>query len=449
MRAICSNVLQAPAFWRSAAASNGEARRHLLAKRGDGRLSHMTSDNDSPSVIPSGEKPHRERCYTCFRPIDACYCATLPRIDNRTELLIVQHRRESFHPFNTARLVARSLQRATLVTDHLSGLAARLKFRANAGLLYPGGDARLLDDVPPHERPAQLVVVDGTWQQAKSLLRGLPAMAALPRFRLAPESPSLYRIRREPTAESLSTVEAVVAALRMLEPETAGFDRLLAVFHAMIDRQIAHPKASAEERRRVLRRRRTLRNIPLALTDGLQQIVVAYGESTPHPRGANQNRPAPLVWVAERMVSHERFVSLIRPTVPLDDQLLAHFELERADFETAPTLEEARRAWQAFLRPDDRIAMYGPSTARLAATLDIDPRDCVLLKAIDFNPDQRYATLDDVLTGERLTVEPPIHASRAGQRLANAKALVQHLHALASDFQERLSDLGREWGRHC
>jgi DTW domain-containing protein len=157
------------------------------------------------------------RCYECFRPKQACFCASIPTIDNQTEVMILQHRRERFHPFNTARIVQKALQNSRLLSDYTSNLATQLRLRPRAGLLFPGPTARLISDLASEQRPDQLVVLDGTWHHAKTLLREIPALQSLPRYRLAPTVPSRYRLRRQPSIVSLSTVEAAVAALRVLE----------------------------------------------------------------------------------------------------------------------------------------------------------------------------------------------------------------------------------------
>ena len=191
---------------------------------------------------------HLGRCYACFRPKESCYCSSIPQIDNRTDVLILQHWRERFHPFNTARIVQRALLKSQLLADHTPNLEKQLQLQPHAGLLYPGRSAMLISDLAPDQRPAQLVVLDGTWNQAKTLLRDLPALHALPRYRLAPTAPSRYRIRREPNDSSLSTIEAAVAALRILEPETVGFDQLLRAFDTMVDVQLAHSGSAAGQR---------------------------------------------------------------------------------------------------------------------------------------------------------------------------------------------------------
>ena len=106
--------------------------------------------------------PHRQRCYVCFRPLATCFCDVIPSINNRTHILILQHVKERFHAFNTARIVRQALQNCTLIVDQTANLAARnLPFAAKTGVLSPGPGSRLLSEVPPSDRPDQLVILDG------------------------------------------------------------------------------------------------------------------------------------------------------------------------------------------------------------------------------------------------------------------------------------------------
>lgn len=374
---------------------------------------------------------YRNFCYGCFRPAGDCFCAVIPTIQNKTELLIVQHMRERFHPFNTARIVHRALQNSQLLVDHTRQLAERISLKPGAGLLYPGPQATLLDDLPAQQRPSQLVVLDGTWHHTKTLVRDIPSLHNLPRYQLAPVSPSRYRIRREPKDAFLSTVEATVAALRVLEPDLTGLDHLLQAFDHMIDRQLAHPK-SPYARQRLGRLKKNIRNIPLALLGDLANIVVAYGE---WPIG-NQERDLharnPAYWVAQRLVTGERFACTIRSDRPLSDAFLRHLELTQSDFDTALTFEDARNSWGAFHRAGDTVAIFNESTARLLRLFSSQPSPCLVLKSIDFHPQRRYGTLDEIVAAEGLQVEPSPHPGRAGRRLSQTAALVRHLNALGT-----------------
>jgi DTW domain-containing protein YfiP len=369
------------------------------------------------------------RCYDCFRPRAACFCAAIPAIDNRTEVLILQHKRERFHPFNSARIVRRALARSRVIVGSTDSLGAALMMAPRAALLYPGDDAAPLSELSPADRPEQLVVLDGTWHHAKTMVRDIPALARLPRYRLSPTAPSLFRIRREPNAEALSTLEAVVAALRELEPETTGGDQLLAAFSMMIDRQV--PYLLSRRGPRVTKRKRTTeKNIPSKLLGDLSRVVVAYGESAPREPGRERDVRPPLTWAALRLGTGEGFGCLIEPSFAPDDELLRHLELPRNAFAAAIAIDEARRRWTEFLRPDDVVTVFNTGTARLVEQLSPQAAACLTLKSVDFRRDRNYATLDEIIAGEELTPEPPAFPGRTGKRLVNLAAFVQHLNTI-------------------
>jgi DTW domain-containing protein YfiP len=80
-----------------------------------------------------------------------------------------------------------------------------------------------------------IILLDGTWSQAKALWWRNAWMLKCRRIVLAPERPSRYgRLRREPRRDGLSTIEAAAMLLARLEgkPEieaalSASFERLL------------------------------------------------------------------------------------------------------------------------------------------------------------------------------------------------------------------------------
>jgi hypothetical protein len=326
-------------------------------------------------------------------------------------------------------MVHRALRNSSLLVDHAPGLAARLVLRPHSGLLYPGPEAVLLADVPVDQRPRQLIVIDGTWHHARTLVRDIAALHDVPRYRIVPDEPSNYRIRREPSAMFLSTVEATVAALRVLEPETVGLDQLLGAFCTMVDRQLAHPKSQNGWRRNAARDRGG-RNIPSALLGDLDHVVVAYAESVGNGQDGKAAAQVPVYWTAQRVGTGERFACAIRPRVPLQSTILGHMELTEEHFADALPLDAVRAAWEHFQRPGDLLAVYNTSTARLLAQLTNRPAPCLVLKSVDFNPRRRYSTLAELVASEGLVVAPAVSPGRAGKRLASAVALIGHLRGL-------------------
>lgn len=183
----------------------------------------------------------RPACARCQRPLSLCLCALIPRLESRTRVLLLQHPSERRHPLNTARLAALGLVNAQLeIGDQFPQLPRWLEGH-EPWLLFPGPAAVSVDQLPSAasaESPRLLVIPDGTWRKARLLLHANPLLAALPRLTLPTGPASRYRVRKAPAPEALSTVEAVVAALNVLEAPRC-FDALLAPFEALIDGQIA------------------------------------------------------------------------------------------------------------------------------------------------------------------------------------------------------------------
>ncbi|MBZ9664978.1 DTW domain-containing protein [Pseudomonas sp. LMG 31766] len=182
----------------------------------------------------------RPTCSRCQRPLGHCLCPLIPDLESRTRVLILQHPSEVGHALNTARLAALGLRNAELrvgeVFADLPQLLAQPDYRAC--LLFPGEEAVALTGYASKEKPLLLVVPDGTWRKARKLLHLNPSLMALPRVSLSAAAPSRYRLRKAPAEGALSTIEAITAALDVLEAPL-GFDALLRPFDALIEGQIA------------------------------------------------------------------------------------------------------------------------------------------------------------------------------------------------------------------
>ena len=380
-----------------------------------------------------------KRCFGCFRPLKLCYCSTIPVVDNRTSVHILQHRRERSHPFNTARIVNRALQRSQLMVGHNTELADRfdqVKLSSGAGLLFPGLDARVLSELTPSEFPDQLIVPDGTWHHVKTLLRDIPRLQELPRYCLAPMHPSRYRIRREPHSHGLSTLEAVVSALQTLEPETLGFDLLLETFNGMIDNQIKQGTSNWRENQR---RRRGMPNIPRALTGDLNHIVIGYGEQEPGNRLESGHRSAAkgrlIYWTAVRPVTGERFQCAIESPAFEDPSFMERLRLPADEIRNPASIDRFRDRWNRFLHPDDRVVVMHPSTARLLAEIQPDRRLPLILKAIRVNDELET---DDLVERCLPMSFSPVNQSRAQERLALAVKRVAVLNRVFHQTREVL-----------
>ncbi|WP_053146379.1 tRNA-uridine aminocarboxypropyltransferase [Pseudomonas sp. P97.38] len=182
----------------------------------------------------------RIHCPRCHRPQSHCLCPLIPSLDSRTRVLLLQHPSEVNHALNTARLAALGLNNAELIVGEVFEQLPQLLHRPGyqARLLFPGEAAQPLQAYAASDDPLLLVVPDGTWRKARKLLHLNPLLAALPRVTLVDGGVSRYRLRKAPEPGALSTVEAIVQALQVLEAPTS-FEPLLKPFEALIEGQIA------------------------------------------------------------------------------------------------------------------------------------------------------------------------------------------------------------------
>jgi DTW domain-containing protein len=189
-------------------------------------------------------------------------------IDNRVFVLILQHPQERREALSTAPLVCETLRRAKLAIGlswpglaRVAGASAEPKRWAvlHLGPARPGpaGDYRELAVVDRHGEPIGdarailtglrgMVLLDGTWSQAKTLWWRNPWLLKLHRIVLDPPLPArLGRLRREPRREALSTIEATALALRHLEAGAEASDALTAALERLIEAASRPPKVSA------------------------------------------------------------------------------------------------------------------------------------------------------------------------------------------------------------
>jgi DTW domain-containing protein YfiP len=104
-------------------------------------------------------------------------------------------------------------------------------------LLYPGESAVTLDSNFKARELTHIILIDGTWRKAKKIFMLSKNLQTLPLLKLSPAEKTDYRIRKAPSENSLSTLEAAVMALHFLEPDLNTTPAIVS-FQKMIDIQI-------------------------------------------------------------------------------------------------------------------------------------------------------------------------------------------------------------------
>jgi DTW domain-containing protein YfiP len=185
--------------------------------------------------------PRRVACVRCLRPQATCLCALARPTAHRTEVLVLQHPQEQRQAKNSVALLRLCLAHCEVVVgEHFAPAALQ------ALLQRPGRDTRLLyPDVPAAPAPSdpvtaagaplRLVVIDATWRKSLRMLLEHPALAVLPRLSLDAPAPTRYRaIRAARRADQVSTLEATVQALSMLEGPAFEAEPLLDAFSLFV-----------------------------------------------------------------------------------------------------------------------------------------------------------------------------------------------------------------------
>ena len=160
------------------------------------------------------------KCARCLLPQRVCLCAEIPTVVTRTRVVIIRHYSEQNRSSNTARLAHQALPKSELIDyGHISG-PATLPDLSDAWVLYPVGTPMT---ETPARLPEKLVVLDGSWSKARKMYQKLAVVRGLPVLRL-PDGLAMaaQRMRSSPGPGQVSTIEAIAAALRLLEGEAAG-----------------------------------------------------------------------------------------------------------------------------------------------------------------------------------------------------------------------------------
>jgi DTW domain-containing protein len=237
----------------------------------------MPEPNET-SVAEVADCPH------CGKPQPLCICDSVTPIENKTSLLILQHPQEQDRALGTARLTALHFRDAVvkigLSWPSLSKALGRPVADPSRWAVLYLGSAKVADldtdseivainrkgEAEDHQRAILkeiegIVLLDGTWSQAKALWWRNAWMLKCQRVILGPGRPSRYgQLRREPRRDGLSTIEAAAMLLGSLEkrPDIAAtlndsFERMLARYReaqSLLPELAPKPRPKRDYRRR-------------------------------------------------------------------------------------------------------------------------------------------------------------------------------------------------------
>jgi DTW domain-containing protein YfiP len=193
----------------------------------------------------------------CGKPRWACVCDRVTPLRPKTRVVILQHPQEDDVVLGTARIVTTAIASAKIIVGlSWASLDAVLEqtvdrnrwSSVNAHKTPDGATAQkgaiLMDrhgELTNAPRPEGIVLLDGTWSQAKTLWWRNPWLLKLGRIALVPKQPGIYgKLRQEPRRDHVSTLEAVGGALTGLGEDPTIETELNKLMRTMVQRARDH-----------------------------------------------------------------------------------------------------------------------------------------------------------------------------------------------------------------
>src|SRR3978361_1438972 len=193
-----------------------------------------------PELEAGGAAEAIPDCPDCHKPLPLCICDSITPIENRISLLILQHPQEQDRALGTARLTALHFKNAVLKIGlswpSLSKALGRPVHDPSRWAVLYLGSAQVADletdrDIVAINRKGEvednqrailkdiegIVLLDGTWSQAKALWWRNAWMLKGQRVILGPAQPRPHaKLRREPRRDGLSPLAGAARLLRRL-----------------------------------------------------------------------------------------------------------------------------------------------------------------------------------------------------------------------------------------
>jgi DTW domain-containing protein YfiP len=173
------------------------------------------------------------RCPGCRLAPALCYCRELESVPCGIRVIVVRHAGEERKSSGTGQLLARVVGATLLPYGKREVRFDPAKLPAQKGwLLFPEG---------PHQRPScarpleTLVVLDGTWPQARRMRQRIPALLGLQLLALPAPAAPVQRLRAAVQPHELPTALAAAGALELCGEERAAA-ALRRAFSLMVER---------------------------------------------------------------------------------------------------------------------------------------------------------------------------------------------------------------------
>lgn len=216
------------------------------------------------------------------RPTVVCWCIGLPSppLNPKCNVVLLQHPAEEKRCLRTAPMLKLGLSPGKcqifkgrrFPTQANSQYLEEILTSPNSLLLYPSKNAVPLQDIDVAGGPYTLVLIDGTWPQAKAIYTASKALQSMRQVKLISTGNSCYIVRTQPADGCLSTLETAASALSVLERDAIYTKLLVEPLNVLCRYQIENGAVSHDSKENLLRNQSYPKLVGKRLTKLLKRI---------------------------------------------------------------------------------------------------------------------------------------------------------------------------------
>jgi DTW domain-containing protein YfiP len=167
----------------------------------------------------------RTRCDNCYFLTKQCVCKWIPELSTRLNILILQDPKEAQHAKNTVSLLSLGLPSVECIsTANQDVMRAALDHKdpAKWRLVFPSDDAEFIESIDTDSiaEIEGLILLDATWRKAKKLYLTEPLLHTFKAVCFSRSPIGQYSIRKSPSVQALSTLEACAYAIEQVTGES-------------------------------------------------------------------------------------------------------------------------------------------------------------------------------------------------------------------------------------